>query len=219
MYVQIPTKIMRCADFKFWLPKHVKGGLKALVVLTPGSNGDGRGMVDDKVWQEFAEKNKFGLVGCFFQDKQPTAIEGYARASEESGGALLWAIRAFSNHVEEVELEHIPLLLWGFSAGGQFNYEMNAAFPDRVGAFVVNKGGIYYPALCSERARRNPGLFFIGKKDAPWRQAIVKGLVQLNGIGGANWSLIEEDCGHGEKDSEAISQAWFEKVLRESLRA
>jgi pimeloyl-ACP methyl ester carboxylesterase len=32
------------------------------------------------------------------------------------------------------------------SAGGQFNYEFAAWKPDRVAAFVVNKGGIYYTA-------------------------------------------------------------------------
>ena len=113
-----------------------------------------------------------------------------------------------------------PLLappLWGFSAGGQFNYEMNAAFPERIGAFVVNKGGIYYTALCSERARRNPGLFFIGMKDDQWRQDIVKGLVQVNRRGGADWQFVAEDCAHEEHDSEAVSQAWFEKLLKEGV--
>jgi pimeloyl-ACP methyl ester carboxylesterase len=216
MKVDIDTKIMRCAKFEYWAPEHDKKlkPLKALVVLTMGSNQDGRGMAYTGNWQAFAMHHHLGLIGTFFQDKDPTAIEGYARASEESGPALLWAIRKFGEDLKEPLLERVPLLLWGHSAGGQFNYEMNASFPERVGAFVVNKGGIYYTALQSVRARQNPGLFFIGKKDDAWRQLVVKGLLSVNNRGGADWQLVEEECAHGEGQSERISQGWFEDILR-----
>ncbi len=49
------------------------------------------------------------------------------------------------------EIAQAPLLLWGMSAGGEFNYEFVAWKPERVAAFVVNKGGIYYSALLSKR--------------------------------------------------------------------
>jgi hypothetical protein len=46
------------------------------------------------------------------------------------------------------------------SAGGQFNYEFVAWRPERVLAFVVNKGGIYYSALLPQAARNVPGILF-----------------------------------------------------------
>ena len=38
------------AEFKLWLPNDV-ASVQAIALLVPGSNGDGRGQVDDAVWQ------------------------------------------------------------------------------------------------------------------------------------------------------------------------
>lgn len=211
MDISIPVEKLRYAKFRFALPEGLKQP-RAILVLTPGSNDDGRPMVEWEEWKKFSLREDLAMIGCFFQDKDPSAMEGYARASEESGGALLWAIREIQDQLK-LPLEHIPLLLWGFSAGGQFNYEMNASFPERVGAFVVNKGGIYYTALCSTPARTNPGLFFIGSKDAKFRQEIVTGLVGLNGRAGSNWLLVTEDCAHEIHQSVELSKRFFTKVL------
>src|SRR6185295_13221473 len=56
------------AEFRLWVPKQ-SDRLQAVAVLVPGSNGDGRGQVDDPVWQEFATKHHLALVGCRFTDK------------------------------------------------------------------------------------------------------------------------------------------------------
>src|SRR5262245_61567847 len=45
------------AEFRFWAPKDI-ASLRGVVVLVPGSNGDGRSMADDTFWQEFAARNK-----------------------------------------------------------------------------------------------------------------------------------------------------------------
>src|ERR1043165_169175 len=39
------------AEFRFWYPD-AAGPLRAIVVLVPGSNGDGRPQVDEPFWQE-----------------------------------------------------------------------------------------------------------------------------------------------------------------------
>jgi len=215
--VEIPTKQIRLAQFEMWVPDILKDKVKkpkATIVCTSGSNSDGRGYTSDKKWQEFAEAERCALVGTFFMDKDPTGIEGYCKAHEESGECLLWAMRAFQKDLAIIGLEQAPLLLYGHSAGGQFNYEMNAAYPNRVGAFVVNKGGIYYSALVPELARYTPGLFILGKKDDQWRQDIIRGLVAVNRRGGAKtWALVQEECGHEENNSEDISRKFFKQVL------
>src|SRR5215472_19039325 len=50
------------ADFRLWLPENA-GPVRALAILVPGSNGDGRAQVDDPFWQEFAAAHHIGLVG------------------------------------------------------------------------------------------------------------------------------------------------------------
>jgi poly(3-hydroxybutyrate) depolymerase len=63
-----PGNNYQVAEFRFWAPKDA-GALRGIAVLVPGSNGDGRGMAEDTVWQSFATKHHLALVACHFKDK------------------------------------------------------------------------------------------------------------------------------------------------------
>ena len=181
------------AQFRFWAPPGA-GRIRAVAVLVPGSNGDGRAMAEDSTWQAFAVRNHVALIACRFTDKPHDQgfIEEYVDVSKGSGQALLDAIGRFADRAKHPELATAPLLLWGMSAGGEFNYEFVAWKPERVAAFIVNKGGIYYSALLSKAARAVPGLFFAGEKDLDSRVFTVKGLFGVNRRAGALWALVEE---------------------------
>src|SRR5262245_26565764 len=56
------------AIFRLWVPPAVKT-VRAVLVLTPGSNGDGRAAVSDTVWQAFATKHSLALVASQLTDK------------------------------------------------------------------------------------------------------------------------------------------------------
>ena len=205
------------ADFRLWLPPATSpNALQATVVLVPGSNGDGRGMVDDTVWQAFAVRHRVALIGVRFTDKphDQNFIEDYVNVSHGSGQALLDAIDSLSMRTKHGELKDAPLFLWGMSAGGQFDYEFVAWKPERVAAFVVNKGGIYYTALTSRAARNVPGLLFIGGKDLESRIATITGLFALNRRGGALWALTEEpSAAHAVGRSRDLGAMFFEDVM------
>jgi poly(3-hydroxybutyrate) depolymerase len=126
------------AEFRLGVPEGA-GSLRAAVILMPGSNGDARSQAEDAGWQAFASKNKVALVGCRFTDKphDQNFIEEDAAASRGSGEALETALRSLAERSKHPELGSIPLLLWGMSAGGQFNYEFVAWKPERVAAFVA----------------------------------------------------------------------------------
>jgi pimeloyl-ACP methyl ester carboxylesterase len=186
------------AEFRLWYPDKARF-VRAVLVLVPGANTDGRPDVDDRFWQAFAIRNQIALIGCHFTDKphEDSFIENYANAAQGSGQALLDALIALSGRSNHPELVNAPLLLWGFSAGGEFNYEFTAWKPERVVAFVVNKGGIYFSALLPAAARRVPGLLFVGKKDLESRNRIISGLFALNRRAGALWAFAEEpNVGH-----------------------
>src|SRR5207237_1508577 len=118
---------------------------------------------------------------------------------------------AKANHPE---LATAPLFMWGMSAGGQFNYEFVAWKPDRVGAFVVNKGGIYYSALLPRAARNVPGMLFIGGKDLESRVSTITGLFAVNRRSGALWALAEEpDAAHVVGRSLEVAKIFFEDVM------
>jgi dienelactone hydrolase len=156
------------------------------------------------------------LIGCHFTDKphEESFIENYANAGQGSGQALLDVLIAFSKRSNHPELANAPLLLWGFSAGGEFNYEFTAWKPERVVAFVVNKGGIYFSALLPAAARRVPGLLFVGEQDLESRKRIISGLFALNRRAGALWAFAEErNVGHVVGRSQEMAAIFFDAAL------
>ena len=203
------------AQFRLWVPP-AAGALRGALILVPGSNGDGRAMAEDTVWQAFATRNRLAIVACRFTDKPHDQgfIEEYVNVSEGSGQALLDILARFAARSRHPELTNAPLLFWGMSAGGQFDYEFAAWKPERVIAFVVNKGGIYYTALTPRATRAVPALLFIGGKDLDSRVNTITGLFAVNRRGGALWALAEEPgVGHIVGRSRDMSIIFFDDVL------
>ena len=203
------------AEFKLWLPGDA-ASVQAIALLVPGSNGDGRGQVDDPVWQAFAIRHKLALIGVRLTDKPHDQgfIEEYVNVSQGSGQALLDAVNAFAARAKHPELATAPFLLWGMSAGGEFNYEFVVWKPERVVAFVVNKGNIYYTALAPKAARSVPGILFTGGQDLEFRTQTITGLFAVNRRAGALWALAEEpSAGHIVGRSRDVAMALFEDAL------
>ena len=194
------------AKFGAFIPPDPKG----VIVITPGSNDDGRRWINDDAWKAFALTHQFALMGCYFQDRKPSWVEQYIQVSEGSGDAFISAL-------DKLDLEGLPLYLYGFSAGGEFNYELACWLapnnPDLIKAFVVNKGGVYYSMLAPEETRKIPALFFTGAHDHEWRRAVVHGIFALNQVAGASWVEHEEMLGHNIGQSEDLSRELFEIII------
>jgi dienelactone hydrolase len=121
---------------------------------------------------------------------------------------------AFAARAKHPELATAPFLLWGMSAGGEFNYEFVCWKPERVVAFVVNKGNIYYTALAPKAARGVPGILFTGGKDLEFRTSTITGLFAMNRRGGALWALAEEpSAAHVVGRSRDVAMVLFEDAL------
>ena len=209
------------AEFRLWYPANIKS-FRAILVLVPGANSDGRPDVGDRSWQAFASRNGLAIVGCRFTDKphDEELIENYANAGQGSGQALMDAITKFSKRSNHPELADAPLLLWGMSAGGQFNYEFTAWKPERIVGFVVNKGGIYFSALLSAAARRVPGVLFVGEADLEARKKSIAGLFAINRRLGALWAYAEEpNVGHAVGRSQEMAEIFFDEILPLRLKA
>jgi len=205
------------AEFRLWYPEDIDR-IRAILVLTPGSNGDGRNQVMDPVWEAFAVEHGLALVGVRLRDHQPGIFEQYVDVGRGSGDAFLGALEAFARESGRPELATAPFLLWGMSAGGEFNYEMALWKPERTVAFIVNKGGIYWHALASPEARAVPGIFFAGGQDLDSRIGTIFGLFALNRRGGALWSVSVEPCaGHVVGKSQALSMHFYEDMLAARL--
>lgn len=105
-----------------------------------------------------------GVIGCFFRDSTKRSAR-YRHADNGSGEGLLEALQAFAEAHGRPEVGEASLLLWGHSAGGQFNFNFACLEPDRVIGFVVNKGGYYYDRATDRDVREVPAILFLGKSD------------------------------------------------------
>ncbi|HEY4275062.1 MAG TPA: hypothetical protein VGM68_06225 [Rhizomicrobium sp.] len=201
------------ADFRFWAPDGA-GKLEGILVLNPGSNGEGRQMASDPVWRQWAAGHKFAIVATHFTDKTPSFVEDYADVSKGSGQALLSAIDTFAKRSKHLELSTAPLVLWGMSAGGEVNYEIAAWKPERVAAFIVNKGNFYYTGTASKAMRGVPALLFVGNDDLQYRITAVTGIFSMNRRPGAVWALVQEpNTPHAVGRSDEMSRMFFDDVL------
>lgn len=203
------------ADFRLWCPEDVVT-LRAVLVLVPGSNGDGRRQVDDETWRALASKHDLALLGVRMTDKrhEQMFIEDYVDVKRGSGDALLRALDDLADASGHAEIAAAPLLFWGMSAGGQFNYEFALWKPERVLAFIVNKGGIYYSAQASAAAQQVPGMLFIGGSDLEYRNDIIAGIFAINRRAGALWALaVEPGVGHAVAGSKAMAVQFFDEVI------
>lgn len=201
------------AEFRFWAPEGV-AKLDGILVLNPGSNGEGRQQASDPVWREWAARHKLAIIGTHFTDKKPSFVEDYADVSKGSGPALFNAINAFAKRSNHPELANAPIVLWGMSAGGEVNYELAAWKPERVAAFVVNKGNFYYTGTASKATQAVPGLLFVGMTDLEYRTTAVTGIFAMNRRPGALWALVREpNTPHAVGRSDEMSRMFFDDVL------
>jgi pimeloyl-ACP methyl ester carboxylesterase len=197
--------------FRFWSPAYTQP-MRGVIVLVPGLNGDGRGMLNDRSWQALAQKYRLAIVSCFMQGKD------YHNAANGTGDALLQAIGQFADKASHPEIKKAPLLLYGESAGGQFNYSFALLHPEHVMAFVVNKGGFYTGADPDSRMYGVPGLFFLGMSDTQERIDAITGIWTAGRKRGALWALApQRNSGHEFSKTAAPSRVFFESVLKRRL--
>jgi len=206
------------AEFRFWKPNS-NNDYKGVLVIVPGFNYDGRKAVLDSVWQNFATKHNFLIAACHFKDyKDSIGKPPYREASKGSGEALLTAIKSYSKTISKNYINDLPLLFFGFSAGGQYNYEFACWKPEKVLSFVVNKGGYYQTGIAPIETHKVPAIFFIGEDDKYYRNDMIQGVYSVNRNFGANWTLIiEKNTKHSRKNSKNLSISFFESIISQRL--
>ena len=73
------------ARFRVWIPDAQKP-VRGMIVLVPGSNGDGRRDVEARDWQQLGTELGFGLIACNFVG------DSYCYAAQGSGKTLVKAL-------------------------------------------------------------------------------------------------------------------------------
>jgi hypothetical protein len=210
-YEVTPRDNFTKAAFRFWSPAYDQP-IRGVIVLVPGFSQDGRSMLGSGDWQSLARKYRLALVSCFLQGGD------YHDAMRGTGDALLEALKEFADKSSHPEVSHAPLLLYGESAGGQFNYNFTLWKPERVMTFVVNKGGYYDGNEPDSHMCSVPGLFFLGAKDSDLRIQAITGIWTEGRKRGALWALAPQpNSGHEFSKTAPVARVFFDAVLKNRL--
>ncbi len=131
---------------------------RAVLVLCPGCNADGGGLVSNVLWRAFAERHSLGLVGLSFASRSEHIRDGtgYYYVRNGSGKVLIDGIhRLFGRD--------LPILLYGVSGGAQFTARFVEWKPERVIAWCAYSAGWWDEPQPSPAMP--PGLVVCGESD------------------------------------------------------
>lgn len=180
----------------------------AVLVLSPGCNGNGESLASDATWQRFASENRFGLLGLSFASDEALLRDGrgYYYASRGSGDVLLRAIRT-------VYGSDLPLFLYGFSGGAHFTSRFAEWRPHRVVAWCA------YSAAWWDDPRRRPamppGIVACGEDDGARYGASLTFFLQGRALG-KPWTWVSlARTGHARSATlDTFVRSYFPACLR-----
>ncbi len=194
---------------KCYLPDGLERA-RAIIVLVPGLNADGRGLANDPQWMKLAQRTGCALIGLSNRGNQGGS---YYEVEHWSGDLFLKGIAELARNSNHPELENLSLGFWGHSAGGQWNYNFACWKPQRTYAFIANKGA-YYHGIPTPALRKVPALWIAGGKDTDERIGNITSLYAENRRKGAPWGLlIEPEVNHAVGRSKEIGMAFLEDAL------
>ena len=168
----------RDVPFRMWRSDGARAGV---LVLVPGYNGDGEGMLDAR-WKAFAEKQGLVLLAPTFHADGNVCNQGkgYYYPEQGSGEVMENALREVTRRTG---VATDKVLMFGFSAGAHFAHRFALWHPRRLHAFVAYSAGWWsapteelktVPALvmCGEADERYPATFAFFKQGqklgCPW---------------------------------------------------
>ncbi|MCS6245418.1 MAG: hypothetical protein H2172_16420 [Opitutus sp.] len=133
-----------------------------VVVLLPGMNGDGKVMLGETPWRDFAKTHGLGLVGVSFSS--PPALlygnpaKGYYYPEQGSGEALI-------NGLHKIYGKNVKILLYGFSGGAQFGSRFAELYPEKMLGWAAYSAS-FWKNPNSAGPNSAPGIVACGEFDA-----------------------------------------------------
>ena len=161
--VKISTPSELNKEAVFWYRAPLGGAPVGLLMLVPGCNGDGRGMLNESgPWARFADEAHLVLVGPTFKTtlEEVHSRQGYYYPELWSGAATLKALEQIR---AQTGVRSNKVLIFGFSAGSHFAHRFALWKPEKVAAFVAYSAGWWDEPKAS--LRDTPGLIMCGEAD------------------------------------------------------
>ena len=195
-------------DTRLWIPKNVSV-IRGVIVLGNGANGDQRGRTEETDWQALARAHDFALMGTSLYICQ--SVNDVNAEVPMLLADLAWYATA-SGHPE---VAHLPFVLAGWSGGGQMAYGINTKIPERVIAYIMNKGAYYVPGALSPAALKTPSIGVGGQFDLPeGRTGIIDKFKANRPSGGLCALAVEHNTGHAEGNVDGVFFTFFDHAIR-----
>ena len=194
------------AYFSLWVPENLT--IKAILVISPGSGSTSLGEVALKEWQDYAKKEKLALVGLQIENNRANEIESNVEA-------LLYALKELTTKNTISEVNNLPFLFSGFSAGGKYSYSYALNLKYRTIAFANIKG---FMADGGVSVSTVPGLIIAGELEGSQRIAAIKEAFYAHRKDqNVICFAIEPNTGHSIDNSNTLVRAFFSAVLKKRL--
>jgi autotransporter-associated beta strand protein len=195
-------------DTRLWIPNNVTV-IKGVIIIGNGALGDQRGRTAETDWQAFARAHDFALMGTSLyicQSANDVNVEVPMLLAD-----LAWYATA-SGHPE---VTNLPFVLCGWSGGGQIAYGINTKIPERVIAYIMNKGAYYVPGALSATALKTPSIGVGGQFDlGVGRTGIIDRFEANRPSGGLCALAIEQNTGHVEGNVDGMFFTFFDHAIR-----
>jgi len=210
----LPDVKLKTVKYRAWLSPETKQ-VRGVLVLIPGTHGDGRGLSALPEWRELADKHHFALLGCQFSDGD------YAMYQDDKNFSVCRsiedALKKIATLSKHPEMAGAPLAFWGTSAGSNLSARYCRFNPRRVIAFASSKG-TRGPTRDRRGTEEIPMLFCVGAKDNPvWVKNSLRNI--QSGISkGAPWTLaFHPGEGHELGGSLKLCRIYLDAVIEKQL--
>jgi len=194
------------AEFRVWIPNNVTT-IKGIIVRQHGAGGNGKSLANDAQFQALAKEHGYALMGSFM--KATKNFGQWTNPRKGSGPAFIQALEKLAIKSGHRELEEVPWILWGHSAGGHWANYMAREYPGRVKTLICRSGhGSEY--IGSDL--KIPNLQIAGEKEVDTSQQWFR---KLMSAGDLRAVAIEPGVGHACTNSRFLTVAFIEAVLAE----
>ncbi len=207
---------LKTVKFRVYLSPETKF-VRGVIVLIPGTHGDGRGMSALPEWRELADKHHFAVMGCQFSEGDMVLYQ------DDKNFSTCRSIEAAAKKLAELsrhpEMANAPLAFWGHSAGSNLSARFCRFNPRRVIAFASSKG-TRGPTRDKRGTEGIPMLFAVGAKDNPiWVKNSLRNI--KSGISkGAPWTLaLQPNEGHELGGSLQLCRIYFNAIIARQMGA
>ena len=220
----LQTDNFKSSSFRAKIPKNDKP-VKGILVLSPGiqedGTADGTQLVEEQEWIDFATKHNFAMVGIKFRvvDSVDDWNDHTYIAQSGSGYAFNEALKVFFNETKVMNFYKLPLIMWGYSWGGAFNYHFSLKWSQQVVCLASVKSGYAYDAYYGTQiASKSPCILFYGENEDETHKLSISGVFKNQRNNSALWCIAGEvGAGHELGNTSKIAKPFMASVIEKRI--